>query len=138
MATTPNSVITPQTPNITVGQTLTTANTAQDGTGSVVTLFTAGADGGKVDAVRVAYTGSTVQTVLKLFINNGSTNTTAANNALLTSIIIPANTMTSQISSAADIYTPIGITLPGNWKLMACIGVTIANPISVIATGGNL
>ena len=39
------SPVFPLTPVVPVGQTLTTANTAKDGTGTVVTLYTAGANG---------------------------------------------------------------------------------------------
>jgi hypothetical protein len=61
---------------------LKTANTAMDGTGTVAIIFTAGADGGRVERVRCKANGTNVATVLRLFINNGGDTTTAANNNL--------------------------------------------------------
>ena len=60
--------------------TLTTANTAKDGTGTTQLIFTAGADGGRVERIRVRALGTNVATVLRIFINNGSAPTVAANN----------------------------------------------------------
>jgi hypothetical protein len=137
MATTPNSVITPQTPVVVVGQTIATANTAKDGTGTVVTAYTAGANGSKVDGVYVAYTGTSVATVLRLFINNGSVTTTATNNALLKSVTVPANTL-SEVAAANDFFVPLALTLPAGYKITATIGTTVAAALALFATGGDL
>jgi len=132
----------PKTPVATVGQTLATANTAKDGTGTVVTLLTAGSDGAKFDGVNVAYTGTSVATTLKLFLNNGSATSTATNNVLIKTINVPANTMTSEINTAADFFTKAldggSLMVPPNYKITACIGVTVANAIYVLPTAGDL
>jgi len=72
----------PLTPKVSWG-TVTTANTAKDGTGTVVTVFTAGADGSRIDQIKVRALGTNVATVIRFFVNNGSTNATAANNSLV-------------------------------------------------------
>ena len=132
----------PLTPRIGVGQTLLTANTAKDGTGTVVTLYTAGTDGAKVDGVNVAYTGTSVATVLRLYVNNGAATTTATNNTLIKSVVIPANTLASEVNSAADFFTTAlnggSIMLPAGYKITAHIAVTVANAIAVSAMGGDL
>ena len=119
------SPVLPITPQVPVGQTLLTANTNKDGTGTVVTLFTAGANGSKVDGVQIAYTGTSVATVVRLFVNNGSATTTASNNTLIKSISVPANTMTSEISTASDFYTPLlnggSLMLPAGYKIIATV-----------------
>src|SRR5690242_21161977 len=75
------------------GAPLTTQNTAMDGTGTVTTVFTADAtNGGFVQKLRLRAAGSNVATVLRVFINNGSTNTVAANNTLFDEISLPSVT----------------------------------------------
>lgn len=141
MATTPNSIITPQTPIVVVGQTVATANTAKDGTGTVVTVYTAGANGAKVDGIYVAYTGTSVQTCMRIFLNNGLTNATATNNSLLKSATIPANTL-SETAGANDLFIPIGatggLTIPAGYKVNVTIGTTVAAALALTGSGGDL
>lgn len=137
MATTANSAILPQTPNVQVGKTISTANTAKDGTGTVVEVYTAGANGSKFDGVQVAYTGTSVATVLRLFINNGSTNTTASNNTLYKSVTIAANTL-SEVAAANDQFVTLSLTLPAGYKVLATIGTTVAAALSLTGSGGDL
>jgi hypothetical protein len=127
----------PLTPVIPVGNTLLTANTAKDGTGTVATLYTAGVNGSKVSSIQIAYTGTSVATVLRLFINNGGANNTPANNSLYMSISVPANTL-SETAAAADINVPLSLTLPAGYKLLATIGTTVAAALAVTVNGGDL
>jgi hypothetical protein len=125
------------------GAVLTTANTALDGTGTVSTIFTADAtNGGRVEKVRIRHLGTNVTTVLRIFINNGSTNTTATNNALWTEITIASNTL-SQVAASTNYELPSGtdpsfpLVLPIGYKLLATIGTTVAAGLAVIAAGGK-
>lgn len=127
----------PLTPVVPVGQTILTANTAKDGTGTVVTLYTAGANGSKIGGIQIAYTGTSVATVLRLFVNNGSSNAVAANNSLYMSISIPANTL-SETAAANDINQALSITLPAGYKLLATIGTTVAAALALTVNGGDL
>lgn len=127
----------PVTAVCTVGQTLLTANTAKDGTGTVATLYTAGANGSKLNSIQIAYTGTSVATVLRLFINNGSTNATAGNNSLYMSITVPANTL-SEVAAANDINVPLNFTLPAGYKINATIGTTISAAIALTVIGGDI
>ena len=131
------SPVFPLTPVISVGNTLLTANTAKDGTGTVATLYTAGVNGSKLNGVQIAYTGTSTATVLRLFINNGSVNSTPANNSLYMSITVPANTL-SEVAAAADISQALSLTLPAGYKLLATIGTTVAAALAVTASGGDL
>lgn len=132
----------PIKPKCDPGQTVLTANTAKDGTGSMVTLYTAGADGGKVDGINIAYTGTCVQTTVRVFVNNGSTNATAGNNTLIKNITVPANTLTGEINSSPDMFVPLinggSLMLPAGYKIMACCAVTVAAALALTATGGDL
>ena len=93
MAANTNPVFT-LTSNITVGQTIATQNTAKDGTGTVVTIHTAGTNNALIKKVNFQPLGTNVATVARVFINNGSSNATPGNNSFykdpktLTSLIL--------------------------------------------------
>lgn len=142
-------------PNITpiysrVGQinwgTVTTANTAKDGTGTVVTIFTSDTtNGGRVERVRARALGTNIASVLRIFINNGSTNATAANNTLWAEATLPATTL-SEVAALANVEIPNAATvpdatgfplvLPAGYKLNITIGTTVAAGYAVAAVGG--
>jgi hypothetical protein len=125
-----------QTPLFTVGSTITTANTAKDGTGTVVLLFTAGANGSRIDSIKVRSTGTAVATVIRIFVNNGLTNTTATNNSLYTEATIAATTL-SEVAATADNAITMNISLPATYRVYATIGTTVAAALQVSAVGGD-
>ena len=127
------------TPKIIWGTTpLTTANTAKDGTGTVLTVFTAGASGSRVEKLVFVPIGTNVQTVARVFVNNGSSSGVAANNTLIAEITIPASTLTE---TAAQLVTELvfadDLKLPAGYKLNVAIGTTVAVGIQVTAEGGD-
>lgn len=123
---------------------LKTANTAKDGTGTVETIFTAGADGARVERIRLRSLGTNVATVVRIFINNGGSNAVATNNALYAEITVAATTLsetsalltTNEFPSAAD-TTAFPIVLPPGYKLLATTGTTIAAGIKITAIGST-
>jgi hypothetical protein len=117
--------------------TVATANTAKDGTGTVVTVFTADAtNGGRVDKLKVRAAGTNVATALRVFINNGSTNATASNNTLYTEATIAATTL-SEVAALADTEIALGISLPAGYKINITIGTTVSAGLAVTAVGGK-
>lgn len=126
--------------------TLTTANTAKDGTGTVATLFTAGANGARIDQIKVRALGTNVATVLRLFVNNGSTNTTSTNNSLIHEVTIPATTL-SEVAALSDVDVTISKNstetvvpipfLPAGYKINATIGTAIAAGIQITVHGAD-
>jgi len=126
------------------GTVLTTANTAVDGTGTVVTLFTAGADGARVERIRSRALGTNVATVLRIFINNGGSTAVAANNALYAEMTIAATTI-SQVSALLTTNefpntldtTAFPIVLPAGYKITATIGTSVAAGLMVTAIGSS-
>ena len=88
-----------RTPDVQWGATaLATANTAKDGTGTVLTAFTADAtEGGRIEKLKVRAIGSNTATVLRVFINNGSTNATPANNVLYVEQTIASTTLSEVV-----------------------------------------
>jgi hypothetical protein len=125
------------TPDVSWGTTaITTQNTAKDGTGTVLTVFTAGANGSYVQKLRVRPSGTSVQTVLRLFINNGSTNATPANNILFDEITIPAITL-SETTAQNSYEIPLNFALQTGYKLNVTIGTTVAAGLYVSVVGGD-
>lgn len=125
----------PLTPNVAWG-TVATANTAKDGTGTVVTVFTAGANGARVDKVKIRAAGTNIATVLRVFINNGSTNATAGNNTLFMEATIAITTL-SEVAALADNEILLGLVLPAGYKVNITIGTTIAAGLAVTGVGGD-
>jgi len=129
----------PLTPKVSWGS-VATANTAKDGTGTVVTICTAGANGSRIDQIKVRAIGTNTATVLRLFVNNGSTNATATNNSLIHETTIASTTL-SEVDALADnditiakntgeVAVPIPY-LPAAYKINITIGTTVAAGLQV-------
>lgn len=122
-----------------------TANTAKDGTGSQVTVFTAGVNGSKIDQIKVRALGTNVATVLRFFINNGAENTAAGNNSLIHEVTIAPTTLSEvaalvdndvMITKASDSVVPIPYLPPG-YKINVTVGTTIAAGLQVTVHGAD-
>lgn len=114
-----------------------TANTAKDGTGTVATVFTADAtEGGYIKKLSVNAKGTNVATVLRIWLNNGATNATAANNTLLGSYTIAATT-NSEVAALAITDITIEQAIPPGYKINATIGTTVAAGLHIVAYGGK-
>ena len=125
------------TPNFGWGTTaLATANTAKDGTGTVLTCFTAGANGAFVQSIRFRPAGTNIATVVRVFINNGSTNATAGNNILRDEITASAITL-SEVAAVTNFELPLNITLPAGYKVNVTVGTTISAGLYCSVVGGD-
>ncbi len=119
------------------GAAITAANTAKDGTGTVTTVFTADAtEGSFLQKIVARAAGTNVASVLRVFINNGSTNATAANNTLFTEITLPATTL-SEVSSLVPLEIPMNIGLPAGYNINVVIGTAVAAGYYVSAVGSK-
>lgn len=116
---------------------LTAANTGVDGTGTVSTVFTAGTDGGRIDFLKLRARGTNVATVLRVFLNNGGTNATATNNALVAECALPATTGSNAAETGTDITIPLNMTLPGGYKVNVTVGTTVSGGWQVTGLGGS-
>jgi hypothetical protein len=142
--------------------TLTAANTALDGTGTLDaagtatsttshlgTLFTATSTSGidsRIDRIRCQPLGTNVATVLRIFVNNGSTNATAANNTLIAEVTLAATTANAAVAIlsspvelpiAADLNALFPNGLPNGYKLMATLGTAVSAGWQITAFGGD-
>lgn len=123
---------------------ITAANTNKDGTGTVVTIFTADAtNGGRVERVRAKALGTNVATVLRVFINNGADPTVASNNILYAEVTLAASTLSEvaaivqvELPNASD-TTAFPLVLPAGYKLTVTIGTAVAAGYAVSAVGGT-
>lgn len=107
--------------------TFTTA--AADYTGATATnnklVFTAGANGGFLQRLRFKALGTNTASVARVFINNGSANTTAANNSFYGEISLPATTI-SAVSATVEIDYSMNFALPPAFTIYVGLGTTVA------------
>jgi hypothetical protein len=116
-----------------------TANTTTDLTAGTIygPIFTADAtDGSRLDFIKVRALGTNVATVIRVWINNGSVTTTAANNALYLERTLSATTV-SQTAEQPDIILPLGISLAAGYRVYATFGTAVAAGFHLTAIGGD-
>ena len=125
--------------------------TAYDGTTAVGTAmalaFTAGANGSRIDQIQMRFastngaaaSGTSAATVVRVWINNGSANTTAGNNAFFGEVALPATSVAAASTTANQNYLillPVGgLNLPAGYKIYA--GLTVAAGGTNIAIAVN-
>jgi hypothetical protein len=122
--------------------TLLAAAAAMDGTTASL-LFTSDAtNGGRVERIQAKALGTNTASVLRIFINNGLTVATAANNTLIAEVTLPATTAIATaainpvaLPSASDVVFPL--SLPPGYRLYAAIGTTVAAGWAIAAIGGK-
>lgn len=116
---------------------LSAANTAKDGTGTVATVFTADAtEGGFVHRLVARALGTNVTSVLRVFINNGATNATAANNVLFSEFTLPATTL-SEVAAQPAYEVPLNLALPAGYKINCTLGTAVAAGYALSVAGGK-
>lgn len=112
-------------PDIQWAESITAANNTVDLTsGTSYLVFTADAtNGGYVRELRCKANpaNNTAATVMRVWINNGSTTGTAANSALFTELGIPATTA-SAVNALPDFICPMNIALPPGYKIYVTFG----------------
>jgi hypothetical protein len=93
--------------------------------GNHVLVHTAGANGSYVRKLRFKAIGSNVATVARIYLNNGSTAATAANNAFYGEVSLPATTATNT-ASTVDIEYPLEIALASGNRIYVGLATTVA------------
>lgn len=119
---------------------LTTVNTTKDGSSGTMTLvWTADAtNGGRLEKIKVRALGTNVATVVRVFVNNGSTTATAANNALFYEQTIAATTL-SEVAAQTDNEINFGgaVVLPPGYRVYVTIGTAVAAGLVFTGLGGK-
>lgn len=112
------------TPRVSWAESMVTANNTVDlSSGTIYSVFTAGANGSFLDHARVKMNPAAngVATVIRFWVNNGSTVATPANSAIIGELSIPA---TTAIATAAlpDFVYPLGFAIPAAYVIYATLG----------------
>jgi len=114
-----------------------TANITKDLiSGTIFTAFTASATGGYVQRIRFKPLGTNVATVARVFINNGLTTATAANNTYWDDISLPSTTV-SEVSAQPTFELPLNIALPANYRIFVTLGTAVAAGYHITTIGGK-
>ena len=114
---------------------IASANTALDGTGATL-IWTAGADGGFINSITVKSTTTTATSAaatLRIWVNNGSTPSSAANNFLIREYTLGAVTASST-AATLNYEFPINMGLPSGDKIYVAIA-TMAGSTAWDVTG---
>jgi hypothetical protein len=115
---------------ISLGSGITAVVTDYDGTGANnVIAFTAGSNGGFIQRIRFKAKGTNAVSVARIYFNNGSANTTAANNTFYGELSLPATTA-STTAATVDMDYPINLALPAGYRIV--VGISAA---TTLATG---
>ncbi len=143
-----NQPIFPDTPNVSWG-TLTTEDTSFTAPSTEgVVVFTAGTNGSRIDQIKVRALGTNIDTVLRLFINDGG-GTGAANFALVHEVQLGASTADTDDVTGDDYDVNLtkdgGVTrsvppipyLPAGYEIWAAVGVTVASGWMIVVHGGD-
>ena len=124
-------------PKIGIGQ-ISTANTNRDGTGTLGTVFTAGASGSRIDAVEIQATGTTTAGMVRLFLHDGT------NARMICEVPVVAVTPSGTVPAWSALVNSQGmnngtiqlpISIPTGWSLRA--STNNAETFNVIAFGGD-
>lgn len=111
---------------------ISTANTARDGSGTVGTVFTAGASGSRITRIKVKATVTTTAGMVRLYIHDG------ANYFLFKEINVTALTPSATVAAflyEIALFGEAAIVLPTGYSLRA--STHNAENFNVIAEGGD-
>lgn len=121
MALTPQYAAVPR-----VGAALvSTANANRDGTGTITTVFTAGANGSRVEKAFIKATTATVEGQVRLFLHDGT------NYFLLTEFFVDVD---DAATTSVENGCSLEFAIPTGYSIRAS---TTGNPFNVIVTGGD-
>ena len=129
--TTPTFTITPE-----IGMaSITTANTARDGTGTMATLLTGATAGTRVTRITITSLGTNTNGMIRLFIGDDAG---SPNIRLWKEILAPATTgsvTVLEFNSTQYLPGESAIVLPPNYTLR--VSTHVGEPYAVIAEGGD-
>jgi hypothetical protein len=115
-----------------------TANTALDGSGTLIKLFTAGTNGSYIQKIRFRPVGSPAATVARVFISSSST-TSATVTWLYDEITLPAVTL-SQTAATSVFELPLNFAIDPSYLLYVTFGTSTGSAgtgYSIVAIAGD-
>lgn len=112
-----------------------TANTSKIGTGDAAEVFRAAKDA-YVNKLLWVPAGTNVDSVGRVFINNGRDSNQPQNNSPIAEVDLPATTLAED--GPMNIVTQtLGIIVPAGYVLLVAIGTTVSAGYYVTALGGD-
>lgn len=108
---------------------VTTANTNRNGTGAIVTVFTAGSSGSRIDDISIDAVATTTAGVVRLFINDGTTS------YLWQEILVSAITPSTTVAVWSFTLLNQALVIPTGWSLRASTNNTETFNILVTRAG---
>jgi hypothetical protein len=131
----------PIAPNISGGKVITADTSYETPTTNPVTVFTAGENGSRIDAIKVRALGTNIDTVLRLFIYD---NVSAYN--LVYEIQLAASTAAADNITGTDVdllrdtgyeAMPVIPYVAAGYKIIATVGTTVATGWMVTVIAGD-
>ena len=120
---------------------ITAANTNLDGTGTLGTdifevFVSAATFGSFLQGLVISPRGTNVASVMRIFLNNGGSNGTAANNAKIGEVALPATTATA-VAALPTYAFPFNRPLAPGYRILVTLGTAVAGGYAVSAFGGD-
>jgi hypothetical protein len=117
---------------------ITAANTAKDmASGTTYLAFTADSTNGSyVQRIKFQALGTNIQTVARVWINNGSDPTSAANNTYFGEITLSATTL-SETSALQPYELALNLALPASYRIYVTIGTAVSAGYQATVIGGD-
>lgn len=134
--TTPIFTLTPNCPVVEIAA----ANAARDGSGTLVTLFTAGVNGSRIESITFTSAQATAALNSAMVGRVFLTDTAGANPRLINEIVITAVTASNTVVGATNtILFSNGLIIPSGCilKVAQSVYVGVQDKVHVIAKGGN-
>lgn len=92
---------------------LSAANTARDGTGTIVTVLTAGAAGSRIDDLTITAQGTTTAGMIRFFLHDGT------NARLLKELSVSAGVPSGTVPAFTTSLSNLAWCIPSGWSLRA-------------------
>lgn len=124
------------TPKIAWAGTLATGTNTYTGTSGTTAVMTAGSSGSFLKSIEMEAVGTNIASVIRIFINNGSTVGTASNNSLIMQVSLPATTAATA-TATAHVSIPLNLAIPANYIVYATLATTVASGWAVTAVYGD-
>lgn len=120
------------TPNVGVAA-VSTANTARDGTGTIATIFTAGANGSRINSIIIKATADPADSTVVFFLYDGS-----AYHVFDEWDIGDPAAGSATVASYRESRAYSSLVIPTGWSLRASITVALTSgTMQVFANGGD-
>lgn len=100
-------------------------------------VFTADStNGGYIQGIKFKAIGTNVASVVRIYINNGSSAATATNNTFFGEMSLPATTATNT-AATAELYFPMNFAINPGFTVRAGVATTVAAGWVATAVGGK-